>query len=343
MRRLRARLPLGPLVLDPQGAALTEEDRRRMLHPAAGGVILFSRNYESPEQLQALTAEIRALREPQLLLGVDHEGGRVQRFRTGFTELPPMRSLGRLWDREREAGRAAAHAAGYVIAAELAAHGLDFSFTPVLDLDYGASSVIGDRALHFDPIAAGALAAALIAGLDEGGMAAVGKHFPGHGYAAADSHMAVPIDERSLAEIRRKDLPPYVAAIKAGMAGVMPAHVIYPRVDSEPAGYSRVWLQDVLRGRLGFAGLIFSDDLSMAGARSAGNITARASAALAAGCDMVLLCNDPQGQERLLDALADVRLGAPDRAQRMRRRGGARDLRKSVAYREAQQACAALA
>jgi beta-N-acetylhexosaminidase len=254
-----------------------------------------------------------------------------------------MRSLGRLWDREREAGRAAAHAAGYVIAAELAAHGLDFSFAPVLDLDYGASSVIGDRALHFDPIAAGALAAALIAGLDEGGMAAVGKHFPGHGYAAADSHMAVPTDERSLAEIRRKDLPPYVAAIKAGMAAVMPAHVIYPRVDSEPAGYSRVWLQDVLRGQLGFAGLIFSDDLSMEGARSAGNIGARAHAALAAGCDMVLLCNDPQGQERLLDALANVPLSAPDRAERMRRRGGARDLRKSVAYREAQQAFAALA
>ena len=343
MRRLRARLPLGPLVLDPQGAALTEEDRRRMLHPAAGGVILFSRNYESPAQLQALTEEIRALRVPQLLIGVDHEGGRVQRFRSGFTELPPMRSLGRLWDREREAGRAAAHAAGYVIAAELAAHGLDFSFTPVLDLDYGASSVIGDRALHFDPIAAGALAAALIAGLDEGGMAAVGKHFPGHGYAAADSHLAVPTDERSLAEIRRKDLPPYVAAIKAGMAAVMPAHVIYPRVDSEPAGYSRVWLQDVLRGQLGFAGLIFSDDLSMAGASTAGDVSARARAALAAGCDMVLLCNDPQGQERLLDALADFPLGAPDRAQRMRRRGGARDLRKSVAYREAQQAFWALA
>jgi beta-N-acetylhexosaminidase len=203
--------------------------------------------------------------------------------------------------------------------------------------------VIGDRALHFDPIAAGALAAALIAGLDEGGMAAVGKHFPGHGYAAADSHRAVPTDERSLAEIRRKDLPPYVAAIKAGMAAVMPAHVIYPRVDSEPAGYSRVWLQDVLRGQLGFAGLIFSDDLSMEGASTAGDVSARARAALAAGCDMVLLCNDPQGQERLLDALADVQLGAPDRAQRMRRRGGARDLRKSVAYREAQQAFAALA
>jgi len=343
MRRVRARLPLGPVILDPQGAALTDEDRGRLLHPAAGGVILFARSYESPGQLQALTEEIRALREPQLLIGVDHEGGRVQRFQAGFTALPPMRSLGRLWDRDREAGRAAAHAAGYVIAAELAAHGLDFSFTPVLDLDYGSSAVIGDRALHFDPLATGALAAALIAGLDEGGMPAVGKHFPGHGYAQADSHVALPTDERPLAEIRRKDLPPYAAAIKAGLAAVMPAHVVYPKVDSEPAGYSRVWLQDVLRGELGFGGLIFSDDLSMAGATGAGDVGARARSALAAGCDMVLLCNDPQGQERLLEALAQVALAEPERAERMRRRGGARDLRKSVAYREAQQAFEALA
>ncbi len=343
MRRVRVRLPLGPVVLDPQAAALTEEDRRRMLHPAAGGVILFSRNYANPEQLLALTEEIRALREPQLLIGVDHEGGRVQRFKTGFTALPPMRSLGRLWDRDREAGRTAAHAAGYVIAAELAAHGLDFSFTPVLDLDYGSSTVIGDRALHFDPIAAGFLAAALIGGLGEGGMAAVGKHFPGHGFAAADSHVALPTDNRSMAEIRRKDLPPYLAAIRAGLAAVMPAHVVYPQVDSEPAGFSRIWLQDVLRRQLGFGGLIFSDDLSMEGASGAGDVGRRAHAALAAGCDMVLLCNDPQGQERLLDALADVPLAAPERAERMRRRGAARDLRKSVAYREAQQAFAALA
>lgn len=343
MRRLRARLPLGPVVLDPVGLALGEDDRRRMLHPAAGGVILFSRNYESPAQLQALTEEIRSLREPPLLIGVDQEGGRVQRLKEGFTALPPMRALGRLWDRDRAAGRAAAHAAGYIIAAELAAHGLDFSFTPVLDLDYGASSVIGDRALHFDPIATGMLAAALIAGLAQGGMPAVGKHFPGHGFAAADSHVAVPIDERSLEEIRRKDLPPYVAAIKAGLAAVMPAHVIYPRVDREPAGYSRVWLQDVLRGELGFGGLIFSDDLGMEGAATAGDVGARARAALAAGCDLLLLCNDPAGQERLLESLAGVGLEAPQRAERMRRRGGGRDLRKSVAYRESQQAFAQLA
>jgi beta-N-acetylhexosaminidase len=337
MRRIRARLPLGPVVLDPAGPALTEDDVRRLRHPATGGAILFKRNFESPAQLQALTEDIRALREPQLLIGVDHEGGRVQRFRDGFTALPPMRALGQLWDRDREAGRAAAHAAGYVIGAELAAHGLDFSFTPVLDLDYGASSVIGDRALHYDPLAVGALASALVRGLAEGGMAAVGKHFPGHGYAAADSHVAVPTDDRRLAEILRKDLLPYAPAIEAGLAGIMPAHVIYPAVDAEPAGYSRLWLQDVLRGRLGFKGLVFSDDLSMEGAGTVGGVVERARAALGAGCDMVLLCGNPEGQDRLLDSLREHALGTASaaRAERMRHRGG-RDLRRSVAYREAQ-------
>jgi beta-N-acetylhexosaminidase len=330
------------VVLDPAGPVLTDDDVRRLRHPAAGGVILFARNFESPEQLQALTADIRALREPQLLIGVDHEGGRVQRFREGFTLLPPMRTFGQLWDRDRDAARAAAHAAGYVIGAELAAHGLDFSFTPVLDLDYGGSSVIGDRALHYDPLAAGALGAALVRGLADGGMAAVGKHFPGHGYATADSHVAVPTDERSLAEILRKDLVPYAPAIEAGMAGVMPAHVIYPRVDAEPAGYSRIWLQEVLRGRLGFRGLVFSDDLSMEGASTAGGVPERARAALAAGCDMVLLCNDPEGQDRLLASLADAAPPDAERIERMRHHGG-RDLRRSVAFREAQGALARLA
>ena len=343
MRRLKARLPLGPVVVDPAGTALNDDDRRRLLHPSAGGVILFARNFENAAQLQALTEEIRSLREPALLIGVDHEGGRVQRFRESFTALPAMRALGGIWDRDREAGRAAARAAGYIIAAELAAHGLDFSFTPVLDLDYGTSAVIGDRALHFDPIAVGALAAALIRGLGDGGMAAVGKHFPGHGYVAADSHVAVPVDNRALAEILRKDLAPYAPAIAAGLAGVMPAHVVYPQVDREPAGYSRVWLKDVLRGRLGFEGLIFSDDLSMAGASGAGDLAARARAALHAGCDMVLLCNDPEAAEMLLRALEGEAPPAPERLERMRRRGGGRDLRKSVAFREAQEALGALA
>jgi len=335
-------LPLGPVMLDPLGPTLTDEDRRRMLHAATGGVILFARNFQDCGQLQALTEEIHALREPQLLVCVDHEGGRVQRFRDGFTPLPPMRALGKLWDRDREAALAAGHAVGYVIGAELAAHGLDFSFAPVLDLDYGASSVIGDRALHYDPLAAGALGAALIGGLAAAGMPAVGKHFPGHGYATADSHIAVPTDDRPLREILRKDLAPYIPAIKSGLAAVMPAHVIYPQVDSEPAGYSRVWLQDVLRDRMGFGGLIFSDDLSMEGASTAGGVAERAQAALLAGCDMVLLCNDAEGQDLLLHSLGQCSIAAPDRAERMRHRGG-RDLRRGVAYREAQEAFGTMA
>ena len=333
---MRKRLPLGPLVLDPGGLALSDDDRRRLLHPAAGGVILFAHNYQDPGQLAALTAEIRALRTPELLICADHEGGRVQRFREGFSAIPPMRSLGVLWDRDRGAARRAAHAAGLVIAAELGAHGVDFSFAPVLDLDYGSSSVIGDRALHFDPNAVGALAAELVRGFAAGGMQAVGKHFPGHGFAALDSHVALPRDERAVAEILHKDVAPYRPAIAAGLGGVMPAHVIYTQADAEPAGYSAYWLQQVLRGKLGFDGLIFSDDLRMEGASPAGGMAERARAALAAGCDMVLLCKDPDGQARLLESLGSMALAAPARAERMRRRGG-RDLRKSVAYREALQ------
>lgn len=339
---MRRRLPLGPVVLDPTGLALGDDDRRRLLHPAVGGVILFAHNYQGPEQLAALCAEIRALRTPELLICADHEGGRVQRFREGFTAIPPMRSLGALWDRDREAARAAAHAAGYAIAAELDAHGLDFSFTPVLDLDYGASSVIGNRALHFDPNAVGALGAELIKGLAAGGMQAVGKHFPGHGFAALDSHVAVPRDERQVAAIMKKDVAPYRAAIEAGLGGVMPAHVIFTRADPEPAGYSRYWLQEVLRGKLGFQGLIFSDDLSMEGASTAGGVPERARAALAAGCDMALLCKDPEGQDKLLESLGGTALAAPERAERMRARHG-RDLRKSVAYRDALGALGRLA
>lgn len=332
MRRLK--VPLGPVVLDPAGPALTDDDRRRLLHPATGGVILFAHNFENPGQLQALTGEIAGLREPRLPIGVDHEGGRVQRFAQGFTAIPPMRRLGVLWDRDRSAARSAARAVGTVIAAELGAHGLDFSFTPVLDLDYGASAVIGERAFHYDPNAVGALAAQLIEGLAAGGMAAVGKHFPGHGFAAADSHVAVPVDARAAKDIFRKDLVPYEAAIKAGLAAVMPAHVIYPKADTEPAGYSKYWLQAVLRGKLGFDGLIFSDDLSMEGAGTAGGIAERARAALDAGCDMVLLCQNPQGQDKLLDSLSSTSVSFPERIEKMHRRGG-RDLRKSVAYREA--------
>lgn len=329
----------GPAIIDVGGVALDEDDRRRLSHPAVGGVIFFARNYESPPQLLALVSEIRALR-PDILLCVDHEGGRVQRFRSGFSALPPMRRLGTVWDRDRAGALAAAHAAGLVIATELAAQGVDFSFAPVMDLDFGRSEVIGDRAFHADPSAVGELSTAFICGLGEGGMAAVGKHFPGHGYAAADSHVALPRDERPLEELLARDAAPYRPAIAAGLAAVMPAHVIYSQVDPEPAGYSRFWLQEILRGRLGFGGLIFSDDLSMEGAGTAGGIPERAGAALAAGCDMVLLCNDPHGQELLLDALGGA---APVDASRLeplrlkRRedgRGGAAYLAAAQALRE---------
>jgi beta-N-acetylhexosaminidase len=330
------------VVVDVVGTVLTDQDRERLRHPAAGAVILFARNYENPEQLKLLVEDIERQREPALPVCVDHEGGRVQRFREGFTAIPPMRALGKQWDRDREAATQAARAAAYVIGAELGAHGVDFSFAPVLDLDYGGSSVIGDRALHFDPNAVGALAAAIVQGFADAGMAAVGKHFPGHGFALADTHSAVARDERPFAQILKKDVAPYRAAMQAGLAAVMPAHVIYPQCDAEPAGYSKYWLQEVLRGQLGFDGLVFSDDLSMEGAAVAGGPPERARAALEAGCDMVLLCNNPEGLSQLLASLGDVQLRAPERLERMRKKGG-RDLRKSVAYREAQETLTNLA
>ena len=230
----------GPVVLDVAGQALSDEDRRRLRHPLVGGVILFARNYATPEQVAALTAEIRALRAPRLLISVDHEGGRVQRFRQGgYTALPPMASLGRLWDVDREQARAAARAAGVLIGAELAASGVDLSFTPVLDLAYGHSTAIGDRAFHRDPEAVAVLAGELMQGLKAQGMAAVGKHFPGHGHVVADSHLEVPVDERSFAAIDAADLMPYRRLIPLGLDAVMPAHVIYPAVDARPAGFSR--------------------------------------------------------------------------------------------------------
>jgi len=297
-------LPLGPVILDVAGHALSEEDRRRLRHPLVGGVILFARNYATPEQVAALTAEIRALRSPRLLVAVDHEGGRVQRFRKGgYTVLPPMSELGRLWDRNPDQGRAAARAVGVLISAELAASGVDLSFTPVLDLAYGHSSVIGDRAFHRDPEAVAVLAGEVMRGLKLQGMAAVGKHFPGHGHVAADSHLEVPVDDRPFAAIDAADLLPYRRLIPLGLDAVMPAHVIYPQVDARPAGFSAVWLQQVLRGTLQFRGVIFSDDLSMEGASVAGGIVERARAALQAGCDLVLACNRPDAADELLAGL----------------------------------------
>jgi beta-N-acetylhexosaminidase len=316
--------PLGPVMLDIAGTAVAVEERDLLRHPHTGGVILFARNFESTAQLKALTAEIRSLREPQLLIAVDHEGGRVQRFRSGFTRIPPMGALGGLWEKGAsehgggpEAARGAAEAAGVVIGAELADHGLDFSFAPVLDLDFGRCAVIGDRAFCRDPGRAADLAESFIRGLKAAGSASVGKHFPGHGYVQADSHLAIPVDERSYAELEREDLVPYARLIPAGLDGIMPAHVIYPAVDALPAGFSTVWLQQVLRGRLGFHGLIFSDDLSMEGASGAGGIVERGEAALRAGCDMVLVCNDPSSAALLLDRLEAGPASVP-RTDRMR-------------------------
>lgn len=296
-------LPLGAVMLDVAGKMLTEEDCARLQHPSVGGVILFARNYEDPQQLVALTQEIRALREPALLIAVDHEGGRVQRFREGFTVLPAMRKLGAIWDRNPNEARVAAQNAGYVLAAELRAHGVDLSFTPVLDVDYGNSSVIGDRAFHTDSQVIAELAVALVQGLNDAGMSSVGKHFPGHGHVAADSHLALPIDERAYAEIEQVDIVPFKHLINAGLGGIMPAHVIYSAVDERPAGFSPFWLQEVLRKRLSFNGVIFSDDLSMAGAHWAGGVVERAQAALNAGCDMVLVCNDSKSADELLNGL----------------------------------------
>lgn len=292
-------LPLGPVMLDVAGTELTEEDRRRLAHPLAGGMVLFSRNYAGSEQLARLTAEIHALRNPSLIIAVDHEGGRVQRFRDGFTAIPAMRELGWAWDANPQRALRLTHEVGFVLAAELRAHGVDLSLAPVLDVDHGASNVIGDRALHSDPQAIAELARALVQGFRQAGMSGVGKHFPGHGHVRADSHLEVPEDERTYAEIEASDLVPFRRLIGAGLGGIMPAHVIFPKVDSRPAGFSPVWLKRVLRGELGFDGVVFSDDLSMEGASVAGGVIERAQTALAAGCDMVLVCNNPRAVDEL--------------------------------------------
>jgi len=297
----------GPVMIGVEGLTLTDADRRRLVHPNVGGVILFARNFDSSAQLRGLTGAIHALRAA-LVIGVDHEGGRVQRFRRdGFTALPAMRAFGERWDTDPPAATDATFECGVTIGRELRAHGVDFSFTPVLDLDHGASAVIGDRAFHADPVTVAALAGALVSGLASEGVAAVGKHFPGHGFVAADSHVDTPVDERGLDEILRGDLIPFAALIQQGLAAIMPAHVVYPAVDARPAGFSPVWIGEVLRGRLGFDGLVFSDDLEMVGAHSAGDVVARADAALAAGCDVVLLCNDFPAMDDLLARFAPPR------------------------------------
>lgn len=297
-----------PVVLDVAGTTLNADDRRRLRHPLTGGLILFARNWVDRRQLVELTHEIKSIR-PDVLICVDHEGGRVQRFRTdGFTHLPPMGALGELWMKDPLLATDAATAAGHVLGAELRACGVDLSFTPVLDLDFGTSGVIGDRAFHRDPRVATLLAKSLMHGLLRAGMANCGKHFPGHGFVKADSHHEIPVDRRTLKGILADDARPY-EWLSTSLTSVMPAHVIYPKVDSNPAGFSPRWLQQILRQQLGFTGAIFSDDLSMAGARRIGGVEVdfaeAAAVALSAGCDLVLLCNQSLDGGAAVDALLD--------------------------------------
>ncbi len=292
-------------MLDLEGAVLTVEERERLLHPGTGGVILFSRNYEAPEQVQRLIKEIHALRSPALLVAVDQEGGRVQRFRDGFTLLPAASKLGELYDSHPQKAVNAAHSIGWLMAAELRAAGIDFSFAPVLDLQTTLSQVIGDRAFSADPLVVGKLAFSWAAGAREAGMPSVGKHFPGHGCVEADSHYALPVDRRRFSEIWNQDLQPFRHMVNNQVEGLMPAHVVYSAVDDVPAGYSSYWIQEVLRQRMGFGGVVFSDDLSMVAADAAGCYAERAAAALRAGCDMILVCNNPEGAQEVLESLAD--------------------------------------
>lgn len=296
-------MSLGPVMLDIAGMELSLNDRARLLHPLVGGVILFARNYASPAQLAELTAAIHALRTPPLLIAVDQEGGRVQRFREDFARLPAMRELGAAWDQHPHQARQLAWQTGYVLASELKACGVDLSFAPVLDLDHGQSCVIGDRAFHRKPQAVAELTHDLMRGMKAAGMMAVGKHFPGHGAIQADTHVEIAVDRRPYVDIEMEDLIPFRQMIGYGLPGIMAAHVIYPQVDAYPAGFSRVWLQGILRQTLYFEGCIFSDDLSMQATHSYGRIEQRARQALQAGCDMVLVCNDAEAADQLLAAL----------------------------------------
>lgn len=296
-------MSLGPVMIDLAATALSAEERELLAHPLVGGVILFTRNYQDPEQLTALVAAIHAVRQPHLLVAVDHEGGRVQRFRAGLTRLPAAALYGELYARDARHARHLAETGGWLMAVELRALGVDFSFAPVLDLNFGVSSVIGDRAFHRRPDIVADLAQAYMRGMQHAGMAATGKHFPGHGGVQADSHLELPIDTRRYEDILVEDLLPFERMIGNGLAAVMPAHVVYSQVDPLPAGFSPFWIGEVLRKRLGFQGVVFSDDLHMEAAGVAGDYVARAEAALRAGCDMALVCNDRAGAVQILDGL----------------------------------------
>jgi beta-N-acetylhexosaminidase len=339
-------MTLGPLMIDLVGPAVSPQERDMLAHPLVGGVILFTRNFENPEQLQALTRSIHAARTPPLLIAVDHEGGRVQRFRTGFSRLPPARRLGHLFDTDRSAGLSAARTMGWLMAAELRAYGVDLSFAPTVDLDYGLNEAIGDRALHATADVTAQLAVAYMLGMRDAGMAATAKHFPGHGRVVADSHVSLPVDRRELADLDA-DLTPYRRLIANGLPGVMVAHILLPAEDAAaPASLSSRWIRGVLRTDLNFQGAVFTDDLSMGAVAAGGDIVARCQRALGAGCDMLLVCNDPGSRAQALAGLAV----SPDPASQLRlvrMRGGARlsadALRAAPEWKSAQQLLARLA
>lgn len=294
---------IGSVMIDLAGFSLTVEEKEKLNHQNTGGVILFTRNFESREQVRELILEIRDTRPEQLLIAVDQEGGRVQRFRQGFTALPPASHYGKYYQKDPGQALETTRLAGWLMASELLAVGVDFSFAPVLDVDSGVSEIIGDRSFSQNPEMVSALATAFKQGTEQAGMASAGKHFPGHGDVAPDSHLTFPADPRALEELLERDLCPFKSLISIGLEGIMPAHIIYPRIDDFPAGFSKVWLEQILRRKLGFNGAIFSDDLSMKGAECAGNLPQRAQTALQAGCDMVLVCNNPEGAESVLDNL----------------------------------------
>ena len=298
-------MSLGPVMMDLVGTQISDAERELMQHPTVGGVILFTRNFESLAQIISLITEIHTLRTPHLLISIDHEGGRVQRFHEGFSKLPPASVFGEIYKQDPDKARENAELTGWLMAAELRAIGVDFSFAPVLDLAHGVSGVIGNRAFHSKPDVAATLAYAYMHGMSLAGMSAVGKHFPGHGGVAEDSHLALPVDHRDMATLMKADIIPFEKMIHNHLPAIMPAHVIYDQIDEKPAGYSEIWLQQILRDRLKFQGVIFSDDLSMEAAGIGGNYGERAQLALHAGCDMVLVCNHPEAVTEVVDALGD--------------------------------------
>jgi beta-N-acetylhexosaminidase len=336
-------MSLGPLMVDIEGTELSTDDVRVLGHPLVGSVLLFTRNYRDPAQLAALTAAIRAVRTPHLLIVVDHEGGRVQRFREGFTRLPAARLLGRRYDEDRRDGLGLAHSVAWLLAAELRAVGVDFSFAPCIDLDYGVSEIIGDRAFHSDPDSVAALGVATMLGMREAGMAAVAKHFPGHGAVIPDSHVALPVDRREFVDLE-PDIRPYRSLIDNNLPGIMAAHVVFPAVDALPASLSKRWITDVLRGDMGFHGCVFADDLTMAGAAAFGDILARTELAFAAGCDVLPICNARHSVELVLGRFdAQVSSAASQaRLVRMRARAEVQDLQSNRQWQETAARIAAL-